>query len=176
MRYNGWSLIGIGSALLASSIMAATETSSSVDLVEVAAAGDKATVGTVVFEDSDFGLLVVPNLHGLEPGFHAAHIHANPSCALGADGALAGAAGDHFDPEGTAVHAGPYGAGHLGDLPNLTIEADGSGRIPVLAPRLTAEAVKGHALIIHSGTDYYDDHAGHQHGKGGARMYCGVIR
>jgi Cu/Zn superoxide dismutase len=29
--------------------------------------------------------------------------------------------------------------------------------------------------MIHAGADRYDQHAAHAHGKGGMRMYCGVI-
>ncbi|MDH3431466.1 MAG: superoxide dismutase family protein [Gammaproteobacteria bacterium] len=153
----------------------ASDPERSTTLREVTAGGIGRTIGTVRFEDSEYGLLLVPDLHGLEPGPHAAHIHENPDCGADANGTPAAAAGDHFDPEGSGVHAGPYADGHLGDLPNLVVEADRTARITVLAPRLTAADVKGHALMIHAGADRYDAHAGHRHGKGGPRMYCGVI-
>ncbi len=151
---------------------------SSASVILTAATADgsvTASIGTVRFENSDFGLLVVPDLKNLQAGPHAAHIHANPDCSVGTDGGIAGAAGDHYDPNMTGVHAGPYGDGHLGDLPNLIVEADGTVRLPALAPRLTASDVVGRSLMIHAGADRYDAHAAHDHGKGGARMYCGVI-
>lgn len=138
--------------------------------------GDDAVVGTVRFTDSAFGLIIEPNLANLEAGPHAAHIHEKPDCSAAGDGTLAGAAGNHYDPDGTGKHAGPYGDGHRGDLPNLIIESDGKATIPVLAPRLTAKEIKGRSLMIHAGADRFDTHSMHHHGTGGPRMYCGVIR
>lgn len=156
--------------------LAATDSSTASVALKVANADSSgASVGTVRFEDSRFGLLILPNLKNLQPGPHAAHIHANPDCSAGTDGSVAGAAGDHYDPQKTGVHAGPYGNGHLGDLPNLIVEADGTARLSTLAPRLTASDIAGRSLMVHTGADRYDAHAAHDHGKGGARMYCGVI-
>lgn len=134
------------------------------------------TYGMVSFEDGPHGLVIIPQLHGLDPGPHAAHVHENPSCAADAMGMPAGAAGDHFDPHGTGKHAGPYGDGHLGDLPNLIVEANGMATLPVIAPRVTVADLRGRSLMIHAGADRYDEYAKHEHGKGGMRMFCGVIR
>lgn len=154
----------------------ATGSSSATVTLRVASAdGSGASVGTVRFEDSRFGLLILPDLKNLQPGPHAAHIHANPDCSVGTDGSVAGAAGSHYDPQKSGVHAGPYGTGHRGDLPNLIVEADGTVRLSALAPRLTASEINGRSLMIHAGADRYDAHAEHHHGTGGARMYCGVI-
>lgn len=132
-------------------------------------------VGTVEFIDTAYGLLVVPELRNLSPGPHAAHVHENPDCSEGVDGAPAGAAGGHYDPEGTGTHAGPYAQGHRGDLPNLIVESDGATSVPVLAPKLTASELRGRSIMIHAGADRYDEHSAHKHPKGGHRMYCGVI-
>ena len=83
-----------------------------------------------------------------------------------------GAAGGHYDPKAAGRHGGPYGDGHLGDLPNLVVEADGSARMPLLAPRLDVAAIAGRALIVHAGPDRYAN----DRDKGGARAYCDVIR
>ena len=145
---------------------------------QVSAAGQAASVGEVVFEDTDHGLLVRPDLARLAPGPAGAHIHERPDCGpkqMDGHTMPAGAAGGHLDPHGTGVHAGPYGDGHLGDLPNLMVEADGRARIPVLAPRLRVRDIVQRALVVHGGADRYTDHAAHHHGKGGGRLYCGVI-
>lgn len=164
-------------AVLASCISALSAASGrqTVTLREATAAGDGPSVGNVHFRDTRYGLLIEPDLHGLQPGPHAAHLHENGDCSAGADGTPAGAAGDHHDPGGSGVHAGPYGNGHLGDLPNLLVEADGRALIPVLAPRVRLADLDGRALMIHAGADRYDAHSQHLHGKGGSRMYCGVI-
>ncbi|MES1952570.1 copper/zinc binding superoxide dismutase [Salinisphaera sp. S4-8] len=143
--------------------------------------GPRASVGVVTFSDTEHGLLVTPDLHDLEPpGLHGAHIHSHADCGAAAkDGhmTIGAAAGDHYDPHDTGRHGGPYGQGHLGDLPNLAVEPDGSATIPVLAPRLRVADLAGRSIMIHAGADRYQHHAAsnHAHGKGGARMYCGVI-
>jgi len=85
------------------------------------------------------------------------------------------AAGGHYDPAGTAKHEGPYGQGHLGDLPALYVGTDGNATLPVLAPRLKMTDLKGRALMIHAGGDNYSDVPAPL-GGGGARMACGVIK
>jgi superoxide dismutase, Cu-Zn family len=172
-------IFAMGLVLVASCSVGALMASTgdvSATIREAAPDGEGVSAGTVKFVDSKYGLMIIPDLRGLAPGPHAAHVHENPSCVAGPDGAPAGGAGSHFDPKGAGVHGGPYGNGHLGDLPNLIVENDGAARVPVLAPRVKAADLKGHALIIHAGADRYDEHAMHQHGEGGSRMYCGVIR
>jgi Cu-Zn family superoxide dismutase len=84
------------------------------------------------------------------------------------------AAGGHFDPEHTDVHKGPYGNGHLGDLPALFVDTSGQADHPVLAPRLQLKDLKGHALVIQAGGDNYSDNP-KALGGGGARIACGVV-
>jgi Cu-Zn family superoxide dismutase len=139
--------------------------------------GPGAAVGTVTVSDTAAGVAIKLDLHGLPPGPHGFHLHANPSCAPapGADGAMApaGGAGPHLDPAMTKMHMGPDGAGHLGDLPRIEVAADGTARQTLAAPRIkTAAAFKGHALVIHAGGDTYSDTP--PLGGGGARLACGV--
>ena len=85
------------------------------------------------------------------------------------------AAGGHLDPSNTGKHEGPYGKGHLGDLPVLYVGADGKAMLPVLAPRLKVADLKGRSLMIHAGGDNYSDQPD-KLGGGGARIACGVIK
>ena len=85
------------------------------------------------------------------------------------------AAGGHFDPAKTGKHLGPYGDGHLGDLPPLYVDAEGKSTVPVLAPRIKLSDIKGHSLMVHVGGDNFADHP-HPLGGGGARIGCGVIK
>jgi Cu-Zn family superoxide dismutase len=87
---------------------------------------------------------------------------------------LAGAAGGHLDHKGTKSHGEPWGEGHLGDLPALTVLENGSASNPVLAPRLKLTDVRGKALMVHVGGDNHSDHPAPL-GGGGARLACGVI-
>ena len=136
------------------------------------------TLGTVALSDSEFGLVLTPDLKGLSPGHHGFHVHQNPACdpAEKNGKAVPGlAAGGNYDPTSSGRHATPWGAGHLGDLPVLSVAADGTATVPVLAPRLSVEQVKGRALMIHAGGDNYSD-TPKKLGGGGARVACGVIR
>jgi superoxide dismutase, Cu-Zn family len=134
-------------------------------------------IGTITLSDSQYGLLVVPKLHGLLPGMHGFHVHQNPDCGPAVkDGkkVAALAAGGHLDPAGTGRHEGPYGKGHLGDLPALYVGNDGKAALPVLAPRLKVADLKGHSVMIHAGGDNYSDQP-EKLGGGGARVACGVM-
>ncbi len=126
-------------------------------------------IGTVKADDTIYGLILTPKLHGLPPGIHGFHVHAMASCHH--DGM---AAGGHLDPDKTNAHRGPYDNGHLGDLPVLIVSADGKATLPVLAPRLKLDFIKNKALMIHAGGDNYSDVPA-KLGGGGERIACGVI-
>ncbi|MCL7721322.1 superoxide dismutase [Cu-Zn] SodC [Actinobacillus pleuropneumoniae] len=137
-------------------------------------------VGTVEITESAYGLVFTPHLHGLAQGLHGFHIHQNPSCEpKEKDGKLVAGlgAGGHWDPKETKQHGYPWSDNaHLGDLPALFVEHDGSATNPVLAPRLKKlDEVKGHSLMIHESGDNHSDHPAPL-GGGGPRMACGVIK
>jgi len=139
--------------------------------------GIGAAIGTVTASTNPYGTILTPDLHGLAPGLHGFHVHQNPSCAPGEkDGkTVAGlAAGGHYDPTNTGHHAGPYGDGHLGDLPPLYVDGEGNATVPVLAPRLKVSDLQGRSLMIHAGGDNYSDEP-QKLGGGGARVACGVV-
>jgi Cu-Zn family superoxide dismutase len=144
----------------------------------ITAEGVGESIGTVEFRDSsDFGLLIIPKLHGLSPGVHGFHVHQHPDCApMTKDGQpVAGlSAGGHFDPNGTGRHEGPAGQGHLGDLPALLVAADGGTPMAMFAPRLQVPDLVGRSVIVHAGGDNYSDQP-KPLGGGGARVACGVI-
>lgn len=135
-------------------------------------------IGTITASDSAYGLILTPQLSDLSPGLHGFHVHEKPDCAHAMkDGkaVAALAAGGHYDPAATGKHEGPYGKGHLGDLPALYVAADGKATLPVLAPRLKVADIKGRSLMIHAGGDNYSD-APAPLGGGGARVACGVVK
>ena len=168
-----------------------------VEMHRITGGGQQERIGTLALRAHPAGLLAVPLLQGLQPGPHAMHVHTNSDCGPGErDGKMraGAAAGGHYDPAGTNRYAGPYRDGALGDMPNLYVEDDGTSTIPVLAPRLSLEDVRGRSIMIHASADRYgprlpgaaalsrsgssehghggsEDHAHH----GGMRMYCGVI-
>ena len=149
-----------------------------VTIQAVDANGVGTSLGTVVAEDTRRGVVLTPDLSGLTPGIHGFHVHTNPSCApKEQDGKSvpALAAGGHYDPSGSGKHEGPWGDGHLGDLPALFVTADGRSTHPVLAPRLRVSDLAGRSLMLHAGGDNHADHP-EKLGGGGARIACGVVR
>ena len=144
----------------------------------VDAEGKQESIGTVEISETDHGLLFTPDLTSLPAGVHGFHVHENGSCdAAEKDGKMvpAQAAGGHYDPQNTGKHDGPYGDGHLGDLPALYVNEDGTADYPVLAPRIKKlDEIKDKALMIHAGGDNHADQP-EPLGGGGARMACGVI-
>jgi len=113
----------------------------------------------------------------LEEGQHGFHLHEIPALGPKVEKGklmLGGAAGQHYDPQHTGMHLGPYAEGHLGDLPSLTFSARGDCLQTVYAPRLRLQDVRGRALIIHHGPDNYSDYP-EPNGGGCDRRLGGVI-
>ena|SRR3990167_1009311 len=141
-------------------------------LYETTEQGQGTPAGSILISETPYGLLFTPQLINLSPGIHGFHIHEHPLCNQNGM-----AAGGHFDPKHTNKHLGPYNnKGHLGDLPALYVNADGTVTLPVLAPRIKRLAqIKNHALMVHAGGDNYAD-VPQKLGGGGSRMVCGVIK
>lgn len=147
-----------------------TKTVIMIPITKVSPKGQGMALGSVNVTETKHGLLFTPNLHGLPPGAHGFHVHENPSCADNGN-----AAGGHLDPKKTGKHRGPYGTGHLGDLPRLIVNANGTVITPMLAPHLRKlSEIEHHSLMIHEGGDNYSD-LPLPMGGGGARLACGVI-
>jgi superoxide dismutase, Cu-Zn family len=136
------------------------------------------SIGTITISEGPKGLVFTPKLTNLTPGLHGFHVHQNPDCAAATkDGKLVPglAAGGHYDPTGSGKHEGYEGMGHLGDLPALTVSAEGTASTAVTAPRLKMSDVKDRSLMIHAGGDNYSDTPAAL-GGGGARIACGVVK
>ncbi|RJY09680.1 superoxide dismutase family protein [Aurantiacibacter aquimixticola] len=111
---------------------------------------------------------------GLSAGTHAVHLHTTGDCTANDFTS----AGGHLNPRGNEHGTlNPQGA-HLGDLPNVTIAADGTGTMSTLL-RGTADFVgdsvfdaDGTAIVVHEGADdYRSDPAG----DAGSRVACGLV-
>lgn len=163
--------------ILAMSFGASAQENISIDMFALTPEGQGEKIGTITAKDSASGIELIPDLKGLTPGEHGFHLHQDPNCGpADQDGMTVPglAAKGHFDPEQTGVHEGPAGKGHLGDLPALIADQEGSATIPIVALRLKTGDLKGHSLIIHSGGDNYSD-IPNKLGGGGARFACGVV-
>jgi Cu-Zn family superoxide dismutase len=140
--------------------------------------GTGENLGTIVIAAANTGAAFRLDLHGLPPGPHGFHLHENGNCGptlMNGTRIPGGAAGGHLDPDHTGLHAGPDGEGHLGDLPVLEVDANGTAKQILAAPRIKdTDVLKGHALIIHLGGDNYSDSPSLL-GGGGGRFACGVV-
>ena len=121
------------------------------------------------------GVRIVIDAKGLPPGPHGVHVHAVGKC----EGPQFTTAGAHFNPE-SKQHGtmNPQGA-HAGDLPNLTIVTDGTGRLEAITNRITLGAgttslfdADGSAIVVHAGPD---DLKTDPTGNSGGRIACGVV-
>lgn len=136
---------------------------------------DGKTVGMATFRESGRGVTVNLDVKGLTPGLHAVHVHAVGKCEPPAFTS----AGGHFNPvQKKHGHKSPEGA-HAGDLPNMLVAKDGTGRFEVFTDGMTlkpgATSVfdqDGSALVIHVGID---DYTTDPTGNAGDRAACGVI-
>ena len=134
-------------------------------------------IGTVEIEDEGAkGVEIEVSVTGLEPGIHAMHIHETGLC----DGPDYKTAGGHYNPAGVAhgqVDDGP----HAGDMMNIDIQSDGSGKFEVKNGRVSLRGTNGlpalidadgSTLIIHAKAD---DYKSQPTGAAGARVACAVI-
>jgi len=125
-------------------------------------------LGTATLSDAPGGVKIALGVTGLKPGDHGFHLHAIGKCEPPAFTS----AGGHFNPQNKKHgHKNPEGA-HAGDLPNLTVGADGTGSIETPAAGVTLKDVAGLALVIHADPD---DETTDPTGNSGARVACGAI-
>jgi Cu-Zn family superoxide dismutase len=115
----------------------------------------------------------------LKPGLHGVHLHQTGVCEPPYT-----SAGGHFDP-GPAANNDPDANHpyHMGDLPNITIRADGSGTLRAVTTRVTLSDgpltlfdADGSAIILHGNPDQMVTGAPKSGVSGGPRVACGVVR
>ncbi|WP_020405502.1 superoxide dismutase family protein [Hahella ganghwensis] len=148
-------------------------------VVEMTDLNSGKSAGTIEISENDYGTVFSPSLSGIPDGLHGFHLHENSSCDSSTKNGktvLGGAAGGHYDPEGTGKHGFSWTRdNHLGDLPALYANSEGVATQPVLAPRVKMSDLSGRAVMIHAGGDNHSDHPA-KLGGGGARIVCGVIK
>ena len=104
----------------------------------------------------DAALFLRPNLRGLRPGLYAFHVHEYPNCGPALkDGELVPGlgAGTHLWLSGIGEMSGTTFTSHLGDLPKLVVENDGTSSKTVVAARLTLADVANRSFVIHASSD-----------------------
>lgn len=133
------------------------------------ASGAKA--GTATAQEVKGGIKVTVNVEGATPGVHGIHVHTTGKCE--APGFTT--AGGHWNP-GMKQHGmdNPMGM-HAGDLPNITVGADGKGSESFTITGGTFEGLMdqdGAAIVLHAGPD---DLKSDPAGNSGGRVACGVF-
>jgi Cu-Zn family superoxide dismutase len=129
------------------------------------------SVGSVRMWETPGGVTFRVSASGLPHGNHGIHVHSAGRC----DPPKFDSAGPHWNPSG-AKHGFNNPAGpHRGDLPNITVAANGVVNEAVslagasVATMLDAD---GAALVLHAAPD---DYATDPSGNSGERIACAVI-
>jgi Cu-Zn family superoxide dismutase len=147
-----------------------------------------ARVGAATLVQYAHGVVGHVEIEGMEPGWHAFHVHETGSCSPDFQ-----AAGGHFDPLGQD-HGLDEGPRHAGDVGNFWVADDGRAkfefittRIRVGGPPEIAAATPdipeeppgalvfdpdGAAVVVHAQPD---DHVTDPAGDAGERIACGVL-
>ena len=129
--------------------------------------------GTAIFTQNGETITLTVEIQNVSPGLHAVHIHEKDDCSS-PDGT---SAGGHWNP--TNVAHGKWGEGefHLGDIGNITVGEDGTGKIELTTNLWEMGTgsdidIVGRGIIVHAGAD---DFTSQPSGAAGARIGCGAI-
>ena len=134
--------------------------------------GSGAPAGSATLIGGDGKLVLIVAAENLPAGIHGLHLHTVGKC----DAPDFTTAAGHLNPTGR-MHGrdNPMGR-HLGDLPNIKIEADGTGLLTAQLAQGTDAAslfdADGTAVIVHATAD---DYRTDPSGNSGARIACGVL-
>lgn len=132
-----------------------------------------ATRGNVTFTQRGDKVMVSGEIRGLKPNAeHGFHVHDKGDCSSG-DGM---STGGHFNPMGTVHGAHDQAMHHVGDLPSLKADANGTARMNFesssIAVGAGASNIVGRGLIVHRDPD---DFTTQPTGNAGPRLACAVI-
>ena len=166
------------SAIAALARIAACSSSSDSDVTARANATlrdvDNATVGTVQLAELDNGSVdVTIQVQGMTEGLHGVHFHSIGSCDAAT---VFASAGSHFNPLAKEHGLNNPNGAHAGDMPNLSVAANGTGTLHTTTARITLSAgtisvldADGAAVVVHAGQD---DQVTDPMGNSGARFAC----
>lgn len=151
-------------------------------------------VGTLSVEPAGWGTVrLTVRAWNLPAGFHGFHVHTTGKCDPAAVDPTTGkvspffTAGGHLDVNGSHSHPS-----HAGDLPNLTVGANGRGEGSAVTDRFRAQHLldaDGSAIVVHALADNHaniperyssdgkkgPDAETLKAGDSGGRIACGVI-
>jgi Cu-Zn family superoxide dismutase len=125
--------------------------------------------GRVTFTETGNGIQVKGEISGLAPGEHAFHVH-----QFGVWSPDGKAAGGHFNPAAQKHGERHAVKRHVGDLGNITANANGNAVIDFVDTHLTfhgSHSIIGRGLVVHEKPDDYSQPVG----NAGGRVAVGVI-
>jgi superoxide dismutase, Cu-Zn family len=126
--------------------------------------------GRVTFTQTDGTMHVHADIYGLAPGDHGFHIH---EFGVWSEDGLA--AGGHYNPT-HEMHAGiDTPKRHIGDLGNITANANGKATLDLDDPSLSfygPTSIIGRGVVVH---EKADDFKTQPTGNAGGRVAVGVI-
>lgn len=168
------SLILVFSILSCCSLASAHEkaVAAHADLVD----GTGKKVGTAEILQTPKGVKIAAEVQGLPAGKHGIHIHETGKC----DGPDFKTAGGHLNPEHKEHGFDNPKGSHAGDMPNLVVGSDGTGKLQYVDTGVVLKGTGanslfkdgGTALVIHAKAD---DQKTNPSGASGDRIACGVI-
>ena len=133
-------------------------------------------IGTAMVHPSGGGVRIDVEVSQLPPGTHGIHIHTVGKC----EGPAFASAGSHFNQTSKKHGKDSPDGPHAGDLLNIEVGADGTGKVSLLDANATLGDGPnslfhegGTALVIH---EKADDYKTDPSGNSGARIACGVIQ
>lgn len=142
---------------------------------------DGKEAGSADLSEGPTGVLLRIEVEGLAPGWHGVHFHAVGDCSdekfMASGGHLNHAHESDKAPHGLLNPDGP----DFGDLPNLYVHEDGTGKAEMFSALVSFDGADGRAalfdadgaaVVIHEAAD---DHVSQPIGGAGARIACAVL-
>jgi superoxide dismutase, Cu-Zn family len=133
---------------------------------------DGQPAGTATATVSGDSLMLVVAVQNLPAGEHGVHVHMVGRC----DAPDFTTAGAHWNPGGAAHGLEAPAGQHAGDMPNLTVNAQGTGTLEYTLEGGATFAglmdTDGSAFVVHANAD---DQKTDPSGESGGRIACGVF-
>jgi Cu-Zn family superoxide dismutase len=129
------------------------------------------SAGTATATASGDGIAISLEAEGLPEGDHGVHIHMTGSCGA----PTFESAGSHWNPTDRQHGLENPEGSHAGDMPNLTVDGDGSGTLEYQIAGGTFDGLMdadGSAFVVHA---MPDDQVTDPSGNSGDRIACGVF-
>jgi Cu-Zn family superoxide dismutase len=135
------------------------------------------SIGLAKFTATKGGVQMSVTVANLTPGIHAIHIHAAGMCEAPAFTTATG----HFNPTNKKHGLENPEGHHAGDMPNLTVAANGKGTFKTTIADVTLAGAGATSLFHTGGTSVVihekaDDMKTDPAGNAGTRIACGVVQ